>query len=100
MYRTLQHLGHPEDLIQVQHLLKGNNVFEAEETQRMRDSGAERVIVLDQGSRPGPPLVEDSQQSGAKRVLIIDHHMSTEVRQGVPLRHTLMTNSGQRNRRF
>ncbi|WVR03621.1 hypothetical protein IAU60_000614 [Kwoniella sp. DSM 27419] len=79
LYRTLLHMKHPESLISVHHLTKGNNVHSDYEMDLMHKSGAEKVVVLDQGSRPGrallPPLVKD--ESG-KRVLIVDHHMSDE----------------------
>lgn len=39
----------------------------------------DRVIVLDQGSRPGPSIVSATSEA-EKTVLIVDHHMSTEVR--------------------
>jgi hypothetical protein len=32
----------------------------------------DRTIVLDQGSRPGPPLTKG-------KVLVIDHHFSSQV---------------------
>lgn len=38
----------------------------------------DKVVVLDQGSRPGRSLV-DSREEGQKRTLIVDHHMSDEV---------------------
>ena len=45
----------------------------------MDSFGTEKVVVLDQGSRPGPALVSPSDQDEGKRVLIIDHHMSDAV---------------------
>ncbi|ORY34226.1 DHH phosphoesterase [Naematelia encephala] len=76
MYKTLRHLGLSPDSIKVHHLSKGANVHSDEERQRMEAFHTERSIVLDQGSRPGPPLL--TSKGGEKRVLIIDHHMSTE----------------------
>jgi nanoRNase/pAp phosphatase (c-di-AMP/oligoRNAs hydrolase) len=38
----------------------------------------DKVVVLDQGSRPGRSLVS-SKEEDAKRVLIVDHHMSDDV---------------------
>jgi hypothetical protein len=39
---------------------------------------AVRVIIVDQGSRPGPPLVRKSEvKTDDLKTLIIDHHMST-----------------------
>jgi single-stranded DNA-specific DHH superfamily exonuclease len=77
LYKTLVHLDHPPDLISVQHLDKGQNVHGQEERARMQASGAERIVILDQGSRPDKALVTPS--SDHKRVLIVDHHWSTEV---------------------
>lgn len=76
MHRTLTHLGHPPDLISVHHLSKGTNVHSDAEMAKIASIGSERVIVLDQGSRPGKPLVPIRDET---RVLIIDHHMSNEV---------------------
>ena len=78
LYRTLQHLGHPTDLIRVHHLAKGTNVHSEAEMSKMADAGMDKVVVLDQGSRPGRPLVP--KQSSDPRVLIIDHHLSDKVR--------------------
>ena len=39
----------------------------------------DNIVVLDQGSRPGPPL-----GGGQTKVLIIDHHLSDEVRPFLP----------------
>jgi len=38
----------------------------------------DKVVVLDQGSRPGRALVSSKEQED-KRVLIVDHHMSDDV---------------------
>ncbi|ORX34770.1 hypothetical protein BD324DRAFT_634900 [Kockovaella imperatae] len=77
LHKTLLHLGLPETCIQVQHLQKGNNVHSAKEVERIAASGVSRVIVLDQGSRPGPPIF-DPDEDGQARTLIIDHHYSHE----------------------
>lgn len=42
----------------------------------MQSKQAAFIIVVDQGSRPGPPLVPDAE------VLIIDHHLSDEFPEG------------------
>jgi nanoRNase/pAp phosphatase (c-di-AMP/oligoRNAs hydrolase) len=44
----------------------------------MEAYNTDKVVVLDQGSRPGRALVSDKEEN-AKRVLIVDHHMSDEV---------------------
>lgn len=74
MYKTLVHLGLAKDRITVQHLEKGTNVHSESELARMSAMNPDKVIVLDQGSRPGGPLLP---QAGLQpRVLIIDHHQS------------------------
>ncbi|CAD6575066.1 MAG: hypothetical protein TREMPRED_001293 [Tremellales sp. Tagirdzhanova-0007] len=58
LYQTLVHLGHPPSSIQVHHLAKGLNVHSDEERDRMTAYGAERIVLLDQGSRPGRALIQ------------------------------------------
>jgi len=79
LHRTLTHLGHPRHLISVHHLQKGTNVHCDDERGRMATNGAERIVVLDQGSRPGRALVPPNDEETVRRTLIIDHHMSDEV---------------------
>jgi single-stranded DNA-specific DHH superfamily exonuclease len=76
LYRTLLHLGLPDEKITVHHLQKGTNVHSDQERERMIAVGADRIVVLDQGSRPGRSLVDSN---GEIKVLVIDHHMSNEV---------------------
>ncbi|KAG8959395.1 hypothetical protein FRC03_008044 [Tulasnella sp. 419] len=78
IYRTLVLLGHNPADIQVHIVSKGSNVHDEEERKTMTATGAEFVIIVDQGSRPGPVLWEP--QSAA--VLIIDHHWSEEFPDG------------------
>jgi nanoRNase/pAp phosphatase (c-di-AMP/oligoRNAs hydrolase) len=78
LHRTLTHLGHHEDLIRVHHLTKGTNLHTDEQRERMEAYNTDKVVVLDQGSRPGRSLVSEKEE-GSKRVLIVDHHMSDEV---------------------
>ena len=80
LYQTLVHLGHPPSSIQVHHLAKGLNVHSDEERDRMTAYGAERIVLLDQGSRPGRALIQaQGDDDVSNRVLIIDHHMSDEA---------------------
>jgi nanoRNase/pAp phosphatase (c-di-AMP/oligoRNAs hydrolase) len=39
----------------------------------------DKVVVLDQGSRPGRSLVSNKEEN-VPRTLIVDHHMSDDVR--------------------
>lgn len=83
MYNTLISLGHPPDRINAHMLGKCNSVFQVDERKKMEAYGATRVIVMDQGSRGGPPLVAPSSNSGLPvRTLIIDHHESVEFPEG------------------
>lgn len=53
---------------------KGSNIHEESERQIMLDKKPKFVIVLDQGSRGGPPVIDDSEA----KCLIIDHHLSDD----------------------
>jgi len=46
--------------------------------EKMEAYDTDKVVVLDQGSRPGRSLVSEKEKD-SKRVLIVDHHMSDEV---------------------
>ncbi|WVF66062.1 hypothetical protein IAT40_000800 [Kwoniella sp. CBS 6097] len=84
LYQTLIHMDHPPSLISVHHITKGNNVHSDYERETMHASGAEKIVVLDQGSRPGRSLAPpfDDKKSQGRRVLIVDHHMSDEWPEG------------------
>lgn len=94
LHRTLTTLGLDPDLIKVHLLVKGTNVFSAVEQERLEKTITEnladsppsareaRIIVVDQGSRPGPPLVRESAVGAHTRTLIIDHHMSDKWPEG------------------
>ena len=100
-YRTLTALGLTKDLIKVHLLQKATSIFKPIEQERLEgiineslsalsDGDATkaaareaRVIVLDQGSRPGPALIRASHTSAsAVRTLIVDHHMSDAFPKG------------------
>ena len=92
MRTTIAILGLPTDLIKTHLLQKGTNVSSQKEQLAMEElirtslpAKSEeatterqqvRVIVMDQGSRPGPPLVRSTAVDADVRTLIIDHHMS------------------------
>lgn len=99
VWKTLTTLGLPSDLIKVFFLGKGTSLFSPTEQERLEtlindslesDSSKAsastsssstrpvRVIIVDQGSRPGPPLVRKSAvKTDDLKTIIIDHHMST-----------------------
>lgn len=70
MHRTLLHLGVAPSHIHIHHLSKATHVASASETEKIKALNPAAVIVLDQGSRPGPPLLG----AGTPPVLVIDHH--------------------------
>jgi hypothetical protein len=72
IYRTLELLGLDAANIDVHLVAKGRNVHDEEERLAMKAKEPSYVIVVDQGSRAGPPLVDEAS------CLIIDHHLSDE----------------------
>ncbi|CCG82437.1 Putative uncharacterized protein [Taphrina deformans PYCC 5710] len=72
MLRTLVTLGLDSSLISVHLLSKGTGIHSAEETDKIVKLEPKHIIVLDQGSRGGPPILADVP------TLIIDHHYSFE----------------------
>lgn len=78
VYRTLVALGLEENLLDVHLVQKGSNIHEDDERRAMRDKNPSYIIILDQGSRGGPPIV-DSEDT---RCLLIDHHFSNEFPAG------------------
>lgn len=71
LHRTLEHLGVHSSHIRVHHLSKGTHVASASELDSLRALNPAACVVLDQGSRPGPPLLPDQP---TLPVLVIDHH--------------------------
>lgn len=72
MYRTLVKLGLDSSLIEVHLVKKGANIHTKSEREAMAAKTPAYIIVLDQGSVAGPPLID----SPSTRSLIIDHHLS------------------------
>ena len=70
---TLLLLGLSKELIHVHTLTKGNTVHSPEERIKMAACSPSYIFVLDQGSRPGPRLI-DAEVVAA---LVIDHHHAT-----------------------
>ena len=71
--RTLGLLGVSSDRIAVHHLSRGVNLHDESERESMRQYKPDFIFVLDQGSRPSPPVIDDPHQA-----LIIDHHYAVE----------------------
>lgn len=79
MHYTLTALGLSPELIKVHILSKASSVFQPDERLKMEAYGADRVIVMDQGSRGGPALVTRTSSNNEVEpvpTLILDHHQS------------------------
>lgn len=84
--KTLVALGLSPDLIDV-HLI-GKNATVHDETERaaMLAKDPKYIIVVDQGSRAAPPVVD----SLTTKSLIIDHHLSDEFPKDATVRPSLL----------
>ena len=74
IHRTLTALGLPSSLIDVHLVRKGSDIHDEEERAAMQAKGPKFVIVVDQGSRSSPPVIDDPDA----KAMIIDHHLSDE----------------------
>ena len=78
LYRTLRALELSEDQIEVHLVSKGHNIHDDVEREAMSAKEPSHIVVLDQGSRSGPPVIEDASVQS----LIIDHHLSDDFPSG------------------
>ncbi|ETN41433.1 uncharacterized protein HMPREF1541_03369 [Cyphellophora europaea CBS 101466] len=78
LHRTLRSLGLDEAKIDVHLVQKGRNIHHEDERQAMAQKEPSFVVVLDQGSRGGPAVVDRAETKS----LIIDHHLSDEFPEG------------------
>ncbi|KAF7876816.1 hypothetical protein EAF04_001899 [Stromatinia cepivora] len=74
MYRTLVKLGLEEKNLDVHLVKKGSNIHEEYERKAMAEKKPSYVIVLDQGSRGGLPVIDDK----SAKCMVIDHHLSDD----------------------
>ncbi|KAL8781082.1 MAG: hypothetical protein Q9213_006164 [Squamulea squamosa] len=74
IHRTLTALGVEASLIDVHLVGKGKSIHDEEEREAMGAKNPKYIIIVDQGSRPAPPVVDDPEVKS----LIIDHHLSDE----------------------
>ncbi|KAI4224428.1 MAG: hypothetical protein LQ349_007246 [Xanthoria aureola] len=74
IHRTLTALGAEASTIDVHLVGKGKSIHDEEERETMSARNPKYIIVVDQGSRPAPPVVDDP----GVQSLIIDHHLSDE----------------------
>ncbi|KAE8257283.1 hypothetical protein A4X13_0g2446 [Tilletia indica] len=98
LYRTLRALGLDESLLDVHLMSKGNHPGSTFEREAMQSYGAKWIIVLDQGSRDGPALVEGAEHgweweaNGASsaapadqvHTMVLDHHFLPDPTKGGP----------------
>lgn len=70
---TLLLLGVAPELLNVHLLSKGTNIHSETEREKMAAKSPSYIFVIDQGSRPGPRII-DAEHTG----LVIDHHHATE----------------------
>lgn len=74
IHRTLIALGAPSSSIETHLVEKGSDVHKDAERLSMEAKEPRYVIVVDQGSRAGPPIIDSLNT----KCLIIDHHFSDE----------------------
>lgn len=74
IHRTLVKLGLKPELLDIHLVQKGTNIHDEDERKLMLEKKAKFIIVLDQGSRGGPPVVDKPDTSA----LLIDHHLSDD----------------------
>jgi single-stranded DNA-specific DHH superfamily exonuclease len=77
VHRTLVKLGLDPTLLDVHLVQKGSNIHKEHERKSMLEKNPSFVIILDQGSRGGPPVIDDKEAMS----LIVDHHLSDEFPQ-------------------
>ncbi|CZT01319.1 uncharacterized protein RCO7_02022 [Rhynchosporium graminicola] len=78
IHRTLVTLGLDPKLLDVHLVQKGMNIHEPLERKAISEKKASFIIVLDQGSRGGLPIVDDPETKS----IVIDHHLSDDFPQG------------------
>ncbi|KAF2234361.1 DHH family protein [Viridothelium virens] len=69
LHRTLVALGLDPTLIDVHLIEKGNTIHSTSERTAMKASNPSYIIILDQGSRKSPPVIDSPHKA-----LVIDHH--------------------------
>ena len=74
------------DIIGVHLISKNVSVHDETERAAMLAKDPKYIIIVDQGSRAAPPVVD----SLATQSLIIDHHLSDEFPENATVRHSLL----------
>jgi nanoRNase/pAp phosphatase (c-di-AMP/oligoRNAs hydrolase) len=78
LYRTFQTLGVDKALLDVHLIRKGTSVHDETERKAMLEKQPGYIVILDQGSREAPPVVDDENVKS----LILDHHLSDAFPKG------------------
>lgn len=89
VHRTLTAMGLPPSLIDVHLLSKGSNIHDEMEREAMLAKEPKYIIIVDHGSRKGPPVVDSAET----KALIIDHHLSDEFPQNATVQYFLTLGS-------
>ena len=87
IYHTLTTLGLSPDLIDVYLVGKGSNIHEEQERALMEEKEPQYLIVVDQGSRQGPPIINSTNAKS----LLIDHHLSDEFPENALVPYTSLS---------
>ena len=74
LHKTLVALGLSPNLIEVHLISKNATVHDEAERAAMQNKNPKYIIVVDQGSRAAPPIIDDPDTHS----LIIDHHLSDD----------------------
>lgn len=86
IHRTLTALGAEASSIHVHLVSKGNSVHDEQEREAMKAQDPKYIIIVDQGSRPAPSVVD----TPGVKCLIIDHHLSDEFPRDAMVRLMLL----------
>ena len=86
--KTLIALGLSPDLVGVHLINKNVTVHDEAERAAMLAKDPKYIIIVDQGSRAAPPVVDSLNVKS----LIIDHHLSDEFPENATVRHSLLQN--------
>ncbi|KAL8730763.1 MAG: hypothetical protein Q9166_003833 [cf. Caloplaca sp. 2 TL-2023] len=84
IHRTLTALGAEASSIDVHLVAKGKSIHDEDEREAMGADDPSYIIVVDQGSRPAPPVVDNPDVKS----LIIDHHLSDEFPKNAMVRES------------
>ena len=96
VYRTLVALGMSPDLVDVHLISKNVSIHDEAERAAMLAKDPKYIIIVDQGSRAAPPIVDSLDTKS----LIIDHHLSDEFPENTVVRGSLLQNQPNQLKAF